>query len=152
MEGFGIVLLFITGGLIFVLITLFVAYLIRPNRPNEEKMTTYECGEDPVGTAWGKFNIRFYVIALIFILFDVEIVFLFPWALVFGSKSLMEATDGSWGWITLTEMFVFIAVLSLGLAYAWKKKLLNWDKPVIEIQDLPTPVPQSHYEALNNKF
>lgn len=152
MEGFGIVLLFITGGLIFVLITLFVAYLIRPNRPNVEKMTTYECGEDPVGTAWGKFNIRFYVIALIFILFDVEIVFLFPWALVFGSESLMVSTGGSWGWITLTEMFVFIAILSLGLAYAWKKKLLNWDKPVVDMQDLPSPVPPSHYEALNKKY
>ena len=77
-SGFGIVLLFIIGGLGFVLIMLLIGRFLRPDRPTEEKQTTYESGEDPSGTAWGQFNVRFYVIALIFLLFEAELVFLFP--------------------------------------------------------------------------
>lgn len=127
---FGIVLLFLIGGAIFISVALGVAALIRPHRPNPEKLATYECGEEPAGGAWGKFNIRFYVIALIFILFDVEIVFLFPWATIFAQKDLIDAYQGSWAWFTLTEMFIFILILVFGLAYAWKKGLLEWEKPI----------------------
>ena len=95
MEGqlteFGKILLYIIGAILFVGIGLFTAFLIRPNRPNVEKNTNYECGEDPIGLAWGRFNPRFYIVALIFILFDVEIVFLFPWATVFGNKELIDS-------------------------------------------------------------
>ena len=92
-SGFGTVLLFILGGLFFIIVALFMGKLLRPNHPNEEKMTTYESGEEPVNNAWGAFNVRFYVIALIFILFEVELVFLFPWAIVFADADLGLAGD-----------------------------------------------------------
>ena len=151
LSGFGEILLFIVGALIFLTITLLVAKLIRPNRPNPEKLTTYECGEDPTGTAWGQFNPRFYIIALIFILFDVEIVFLFPWATVFGRKELIEGTHGIWGWFALTEMAVFVVILALGLAYAWGKGFLDWIKPHTEKPVYKSPVPKALYEQVNQK-
>ncbi|HEX6224880.1 MAG TPA: NADH-quinone oxidoreductase subunit A, partial [Chryseolinea sp.] len=83
LSAFGEVLLFIVAGVIFILVTLLVSKLIRPDRPNPEKLSTYESGEEPVSSAWSQFNIRFYIIALIFLLFEVEIVFLFPWSTVF---------------------------------------------------------------------
>jgi NADH-quinone oxidoreductase subunit A len=89
---------------------------LRPNRRSEEKLTTYECGENPQGSAWIQFNIRFYVFALIFIVFDVEAVFLLPWAVVFRKLGLVAFTEG----------LVFIAILAVGLAYVWRKGDLEW--------------------------
>lgn len=152
LTEFGEILLFIVGGLIFIGGGLVTAYLVRPHRPNIEKNTSYECGEDPTGTAWGQFNIRFYVIALIFILFEVEIVFLFPWATVFGSKELIDATDGLWGWFSIFEMMIFVGILVLGLAYAWAKGFLDWVKPPIEKPTFKSEVPERLYEALNKKY
>jgi len=152
LSGFGEILLFIIGGVSFVLITLVVARLIRPNRPNEEKLTTYESGEDPLGSAWGQFNPRFYVIALIFILFDVEIVFLFPWATVLGQVDLIELTDGTWGWFALAEMFIFVVILALGLAYAWAKGFLDWVKPQTNLTKYDSPVPLKMYQKINEKY
>jgi NADH-quinone oxidoreductase subunit A len=152
LSAFGEVLLFITAGIIFIIITLFVSRLIRPHRPNAEKLTTYESGEDPIGSAWPQFNIRFYIIALIFLLFEVEIVFLFPWSTIFANKELVLQTDGQWARIALVEMVVFILVLALGLAYAWVHGHLEWVKPVPKPTEFSSPVPKSHYEALNEKF
>ncbi len=95
MSAWGEVLLFIIGGLAFVSLALLVSRIIRPSRPNAEKLTSYESGEDPVGSPWIQYNVRFYVIALIFILFEVEIVFLFPWATIFSDKELISKTNGS---------------------------------------------------------
>ncbi|MEM9671515.1 MAG: NADH-quinone oxidoreductase subunit A [Cyclobacteriaceae bacterium] len=152
LSGFGEILLFIIGGISFVLITLVVARLIRPNRPNEEKLTTYESGEDPLGSAWGQFNPRFYVIALIFILFDVEIVFLFPWATVLGQPELIEQTNGIWGWFALAEMLIFVVILALGLAYAWAKGFLDWVKPQTNLAKYDSPVPSELYQQINKKY
>lgn len=151
-ASFGEILIYLVGGIIFISGGLFTAWIIRPKRPNEEKLTTYESGEDPLGGAWGQVNIRFYVIALIFLLFEVEIVFLFPWATVFGREELIEATDGLWGWVALSEMFVFIFILALGLAYAWRKGYLEWDKPEIKPSDFKGVVPTEKYNAINNKY
>jgi NADH-quinone oxidoreductase subunit A len=151
LSEFGILLLFIVGSIIFLIGGLITAFLLRPNRPNFEKLSTYECGEDPTGSAWGQFNVRFYVIAIIFILFDVELVFLFPWATVFGQKGLIEATDGLWGWFSLMEMFIFIFLLALGLAYAWAKGHLDWVKPKVEIPQFKSVVPGELYTRLNEK-
>jgi NADH-quinone oxidoreductase subunit A len=151
LSEFGEILLYLVGGLVFVLITLTTAFLIRPNRPNEEKLTTYECGEEVVGTAWGKFNIRFYIVALVFILFDVELVFLFPWATVFGQKALIEGTQGLWGWFTMFEMFIFLAILALGLAYVWVKGDLDWVKPQPKTPDFRSKVPRKMYEQVNER-
>src|ERR671925_1890987 len=83
LTDFGRIFIFFIVGAIFVAGGLVTAWLVRPDRKYPNKLTSYECGEEPVGGSWVKFNIRFYVVALIFLIFDVEIVFLFPWALVF---------------------------------------------------------------------
>lgn len=152
LSAFGEVLLFIIAGVIFILVTLFVARMIRPHRPNPEKLSTYESGEEPISAAWSQFNIRFYIIALIFLLFEVEIVFLFPWSTVFANKKLIEETNGLWGWFTLIEMLTFIFVLALGLAYAWVKGHLDWIKPEPRPTAFSSPVPRRLYDAVNSKY
>ncbi len=96
--------------------TLVLWWAIRPSRFSEEKLTTYECGENPTGPAWIQFNIRFYVFALIFIIFDVEAVFLLPWAVVFRELGLLAYVEG----------LVFIGILVVALAYVWRKGDLEW--------------------------
>jgi len=145
-TGFAEVLLFITGGALFIVVSLLVARLIRPHRPNPEKLATYESGEEPVGAAWGQFNMRFYIVALIFLLFEVELVILFPWATVFSRASLIEATNGLWGWVTLIEMTLFVLVLALGLAYAWVNGYLDWVKPNPKTTEYKSPVPKEMYD------
>ena len=92
---------------------------MRPSRFSEEKLTTYECGENPPGSAWVQFNIRFYVFALIFIIFDVEAVFLLPWAVVFRELGALAFVEG----------LVFIAILVVALVYVWRKGDLEWVRP-----------------------
>lgn len=123
LTEFGKVFIFIILGAIFVAAGLIVAWLLRPHRPYPEKLASYECGEEPVGNAWVRFNVRFYVIALIFLIFEVEIVFLFPWALVYRELGLFA----------FIEMAVFLIILLVGLAYVWVKGDLDWDKPRPEI-------------------
>jgi NADH:ubiquinone oxidoreductase subunit 3 (subunit A) len=100
----------------FLIVNLVLWWIIRPKRHSEEKNTTYECGENPQGSAWIQFNIRFYVFALIFIVFDVEAVFLFPWAVVFRSLGLLAFLEG----------LVFIGILVVALTYVWRKGDLEW--------------------------
>ncbi|MGZ3874680.1 MAG: NADH-quinone oxidoreductase subunit A [Mucilaginibacter sp.] len=133
-----------------VAITFFVVRLLSPNNPNPEKLTSYECGEEPTGSAWVPFNSRFYVIALIFLLFDVEMVFILPWSTVFGNKALIGA-DKRWGWLSLTEMFIFLGILIIGLAYVWVKGDLDWIKPNPIRPTADTQVPVSLYESLNKQ-
>lgn len=96
--------------------TLALSRLVRPRNPNREKLTAYESGVDPVGTVWAQSQIRYYIFALLFVMFDVEAVFLFPWAL-----RLEE-----FGVFGLIEMFIFVGILLLGLIYAWRKGVLRW--------------------------
>lgn len=151
LSDFGTILLFLIGGALFILLGLFTSKLIRPHRPNAEKLATYECGEESVGNAWVQFNPRFYVIALIFIIFDVELAFMFPWAVVFGNRELIESTNGVWGWFALVEMFLFIGILALGLAYAWVKGHLDWVKPKPVIPKSHSPVPLDLYRQVNDR-
>ena len=130
--------------------TLFLNRLLSPNKPNPEKLSSYECGEEPVGSAWLPFNTRFYVIALIFLLFDVEMVFIFPWATVYANKELI-ATDNRWGVFTLIEMFVFAGILILGLVYVWRKGDLEWIKPKPVIPQVNTNIPLLLYDKLNQE-
>ncbi|MEM7299189.1 MAG: NADH-quinone oxidoreductase subunit A [Bacteroidota bacterium] len=117
LTDYQIILAFAVGGFGAIFAPMVMSRLLRPSRPNQEKLTTYECGEDPTGTAWGKFNIRFYVIALVFILFETELLFLFPWAIVFGNEGLNAETNGQWGVLALLEMGLFILILAVGLIY-----------------------------------
>ena len=114
------ILIFLVVCIGFLAVNFLLWKLIRPSRYSEEKLTTYECGENPVGSAWIQFNIRFYVFALIFIIFDVEAVFLLPWAVVF--KRLGQEQ----GLLPYVEGLVFIAILVVALAYVWRKGDLEW--------------------------
>ncbi len=129
LTEFGRVLIFFILGGVFVAGGLITARLLRPSRPYPAKLTTYECGEEAVGSPWVKFNIRFYVVALIFVIFEVEVLFLFPWALVYQKLGLFA----------FIEMMIFIAILLVGFAYVWVKGDLDWDKPrpyVPKLEDL----------------
>ncbi|MDQ3615589.1 MAG: NADH-quinone oxidoreductase subunit A [Actinomycetota bacterium] len=90
--------------------------LLRPSYPTPEKLLTYECGVDPVGQGWAQSHVRYYVYAYLYVIFAVDAVFLFPWATVFGGL----------GWVSVGEMGVFLGVLAVGLAYAWRKGVLTW--------------------------
>lgn len=145
-SGFGTVLLFIVGGIGFLMVTLLAGKLLRPSNPTEEKQTTYESGEEPSGTAWGQFNVRFYIVALIFLLFEAELVFLFPWATVFGDEQLMAESDGLWGKFSMIETFIFIGILLVGLAYVWAKGMLEWVRPKPKPSDFQSKIPSSAYD------
>lgn len=143
-EQFGYVAAFLLAGLVFLGLILTLASFIRPNRPNEEKLSTYESGEEPIGNANTRFNPRFYVIALLFVLFEIELIFLFPWAVVFNQKSLREIP--LWTTYTIWEMILFVGMLSIGLAFAWRRGYLNWEKPIQETSDIDSPIPKDAYQ------
>jgi NADH-quinone oxidoreductase subunit A len=118
--SFASVFLFMAVGFVFLAIALLFSRLIQSKgKPGTDKYIAYECGEVPEGSAWIRFNIRFYVLALIFIIFDVEIVFLLPWAVVFQRLGAFAFIEG----------LIFIGILAVGLAYVWKKGDLEWVKP-----------------------
>lgn len=108
--------IFFALSVVLLLTVLSIGKVLRPTRDQPEKYLPYESGVDPVGTGWAQSQIRYYIYALLFVLFDVEAVFLFPWAI-----RLEE-----FGVFGLVEMFVFIFVLALGLVYAWRKGVLRW--------------------------
>ena len=122
LTEFGKIFAFMMIAGVFVIIAIVAAKFIRPARPTKEKLLTYECGEDAIGTPWVKFNIRFYVVALIFLIFDVEIVLLIPWALVYK--------EFGFGGFLVGAIFLFL--LGLGMAYEWRKGDLEWARPKIE--------------------
>ncbi|MCP4913784.1 MAG: NADH-quinone oxidoreductase subunit A [Oligoflexia bacterium] len=110
-------------GVIAVVGALLVGKLIRPHNPNALKESPYECGEEPIGSAWSNFNVRFYVVSLIFIIFDVEGALMFPVAAVF--RRFNEIGEGG---VLLGSLLLFILVLVLGIVYCWKKGDLDWVK------------------------
>ena len=110
------VLSFFIVGAAFVALLMAVSRLVAPRRLTQEKLRTYESGEEPIGQAWGRYPIHFYIFALLFVVFDVEVIFLFPWAVIFQDLA----------WYGIVEMGVFIAILVIGLVYAWKKDALTW--------------------------
>ena len=117
-RDFGTVFFAVILGIVMVAIPLVISWLVAPSNKTKDKLDTYECGEEAEGSAWLQFNIRFYIIALIFLIFDVEVVFLFPWAVVFKEMGLLA----------LIEMGIFLLVLIAGLAYVWVKSDLDWVK------------------------
>ncbi len=124
---FAAILTFFIVGFLFVFVMMFVSGLVQRKNPSPAKLSTYECGETPVGSSWVQFNIRFYVIALIFIIFDVEIAFLYPCAVVFKDWVLSNR-----GLLAFTEISLFIAILLVGLAYVWARGDLDWVKAITD--------------------
>ena len=117
-RDFGTVFFAVILGIVMVAIPLVISWLVAPSNKTKDKLDTYESGEEAEGSAWLQFNIRFYIIALIFLIFDVEVVFLFPWAVVFKEMGLLA----------LIEMGIFLLILIAGLAYVWVKSDLDWVK------------------------
>jgi NADH:ubiquinone oxidoreductase subunit 3 (subunit A) len=115
-AGYEYVAAFVIVGVLFLAVTFGLGRLVRPSRYDPSKLLPYECGPDPFMPAWHQFNIRYYIYALLFVLFDVEVAFLFPWALAYRRL----------GWAGVIEMVVFVAILTLGLIYAWRKGALEW--------------------------
>lgn len=150
-SDFGQILLFLIVGMLLVGVVLGISSFLRVKNPNEEKLTTYESGEDPQGNANIQFTMRFYVVALVFVLFEVELLFIFPWSVVFGNSELIAQTNGLWGWFAMAEMSVFVLILIIGLAYAWGKGYLDWIVPPVPQIKVETPVPAQLYEQFNRK-
>ena len=117
LENYFPILLFILVGIFAGAAPMLLGRLLAPNRPDSEKLSPYECGFEAFEDARMKFDVRYYLVAILFILFDLEIAFLFPWAVV-----LQEI-----GWFGLMAMLLFLAVLVVGFIYEWKKGALEWD-------------------------
>ena len=111
------ILLFIFVTLVFGVATLLLSYLVQPKYPEPEKLTTYECGSEPFSDARMPFPVRYYIFAMLFVIFDIEVIFLYPWAVVFTKIEL----------IGLIEMLVFIGLFLVAYVYAWRKGALEWD-------------------------
>ena len=115
-ADYAVVLAVLAAGALLVAVAFTTARLVAPHKPTREKLTTYECGIDPVGQGWSQSQVRYYVYGFLFVIFDVESVFLFPWARVFEDI----------GYAAVVEMAIFILILAVGLLYAWRKGVLKW--------------------------
>src|SRR5262245_42934786 len=150
----GYLLVFLVVGVVFVFFHLMLGKIVRPARPDPEKLTIYECGEPTIGSSWIQFDLRFYVVALLFVIFDVEVVFFFPWAVVFGKANTLAnanlpetqrlqisqellppasgagvisaETAGQLAWLAFWDILFFFGVLLVGFAYLWKRGDLDW--------------------------
>jgi len=120
----GYLTIFVIVGLLFALGPLVLAYILAPYRPGRIKTESYECGLESRGDSWIQFRIQYYIIALVFLIFDLEAVFIFPAALVFR-RQFVEVSP-MLGLLAAVEIVLFVAILAVGLVYAWRKRLLEW--------------------------
>jgi NADH-quinone oxidoreductase subunit A len=111
------ILLFIFVTLAFGMVTLLISYFVQPRYPEPEKLSTYECGSEPFSDARMPFPVRYYIFAMLFVIFDIEVIFLYPWAVVFKQIGI----------IGLVEMMIFIGLFVVAYVYAWRKGALEWD-------------------------
>jgi NADH-quinone oxidoreductase subunit A len=155
-------LVFLGIGIGFLAINLLTGWLVRPSTPTPEKGQVYDCGEEAIGSAWIQFDLRFYVVALLFVIFDVEMAFLFPWAVVFGNATragdatlppaereaaarvlqptgeISEAGMNAFARFAFLELAIFFGILLLGFAYLWYRGDLEWIKSVAgQVKDKP---------------
>jgi NADH-quinone oxidoreductase subunit A len=120
--NYAYVVVFAIVGTAFAVISLVMSWFLRPYNPTDEKISTYECGEVPVGPAWKQFRVGYYIYLLAFVIFDVEVLFVIPWAL-----ALRNMKSQGLGLFAVADGTVFIAILAAGLIYAWKKGVLKWE-------------------------
>lgn len=111
------ILVFIGAAFAFGVVTLLLSHFVQPKLPDPEKLSAYECGSEPFSDARMPFPVRYYIIAMLFVIFDIEIIFLYPWAVAFDKLGI----------IGMVEMMIFIALFVVGYVYAWKKGALEWD-------------------------
>lgn len=117
LSRYFVVLLFIGVALAFGVVTLVISYLIQPKYPEIEKLSPYECGSEPISDARMPFPVRYYIFAMLFVVFDIEVIFLYPWAVAFNDIGI----------IGLVEMMIFIGLFLVAYVYAWAKGALEWD-------------------------
>jgi len=115
-NSYLIVFIFLILGILLPIVALTLGKWLRPHKPTKEKQTTYESGIEPFHDSRIQFNVRYYIFALMFVIFDVETVFLYPWASAYEKLGI----------VALIEMLIFVVMLLIGLIYAWKKKVLKW--------------------------
>jgi NADH-quinone oxidoreductase subunit A len=118
LADFSYIGVFAVIAILFGFVALGVAWLLSPKKPNPVKSGTYECGLETIGDTWVQFRAQYYIYALVFVVFDIEAVFLFPWAVAYGAPGI-----GLWAW---GEALLFLAILTVGLVYAWRKGALRW--------------------------
>ncbi len=136
--NFANVLVFILVGAGFVGVSLLLSRLLRPSFPTPEKELIYECGEIPVQGAWINYNLRYYLVAITFVIFSVEIAFIYPVAVTFR-----DAVAKGEGWLTLVEILIFALILFVGLLYVWVKGDLKWFKNVVPDERLSKATPET---------
>jgi NADH-quinone oxidoreductase subunit A len=136
--------LFLAIGVAFVLGNLVLGSFLRPNNPNPEKSATYECGEPTMGSSWVQFDLRFYIIALLFLVFDVEVALFYPWAVVYGHAAEAAKQAGitlfQYRQTALVDMLLFFGLLILGFAYLWRFGYLDWVRVERAAAEAPAPV------------
>ncbi len=124
------VTIFLAFGAIFVFANLILGYFARPSIPNPEKATVYECGEPVIGSSWVQFDLRFYIVALVYLIFDVEVALFYPWAVAYGSASELGNSIGmstsALRGVAIVDMLFFFGVLLVGFAYLWRFGYLDW--------------------------
>lgn len=111
------ILIFLGIAIFMSFVMIIIPRILAPSRPDNEKLSAYECGFEPFGDARGRFDVRFYLVAILFIIFDLEVAFLFPWAVALGSIGML----GFW------SMMIFLGILTVGFIYEWKKGALDWE-------------------------
>jgi NADH-quinone oxidoreductase subunit A len=124
------VTIFTAFGAVFVLVNLVMGALARPKMPNPEKAAVYECGEPTIGSSWVQFDLRFYIVALVYLIFDVEVALFYPWAVAYGAAAELGAPLGMTAYqvrqVALVDMLFFFGVLLVGFAYLWRFGYLDW--------------------------
>src|SRR6266513_3456939 len=140
-ESYAVMLAVAVGGVLLVTAAFLGARLIAPRRPIAAKLTTYECGIDPVGEGWSQTQVRYFLYAFLFVIFDVESVFLFPWAVVFERL----------GYAAVVEMAIFIGILAVGLLYAYRKGVLHWEGVETVRRRIPTPAGFTRVPSLRER-
>ncbi len=144
-ENYSYIVLFILSGLVFLMVIFSIAKILRPHKPNMEKLSTYESGEQPMGNANPKFNPRFYILALVFVLFEAEMVVLFPWSLIYKSSNYQNLPNST-KYFGLIELMIFLLILGLALAILYSKGYLNWERKEPKTTHFKSPVPNDAYK------
>jgi NADH-quinone oxidoreductase subunit A len=136
------VTLFVGFGVAFVLVNLLMGAVARPRVPNPDKLAVYECGEPTIGTSWVQFDLRFYIIALVYLIFDVEVALFYPWAVAYGSAGALGEATGQSAFavrsVALVDMLFFFGILLVGFAYLWRFGYLDWVHATATTRPAPT--------------
>lgn len=146
------ILTFIAGALLLISIGELISLLRRPKHFYKAQLQTYESGEAPMDSAWKKFNARFYTVALIFLLFEVETVLLWPWATVWADPILNKVSAGFWSKYTALSALLFIILLAIGFAYIWRQGYFKAMRPPLSPTSFATKIPRAYYEQVNKRY